>query len=157
MYTYNTTTPLVNFAREAGWNPIEAWLMGASPVISGATGIDNLAHTVTAFQDAHKPKYCADKNGRVVDCNSPDRVEGGATGGNNNPIYGNPSATQDNPYGDQIPGGVKPPNDVYGDQIPGGSGTPANANNGIFDDYFKRIVLALAAIVIIAIAVVSLR
>jgi len=160
MYTYNTSTPLINFAGEAGWNPIEAWLLGASPVISGSTGIDNLAHTVTAFQDAHKPKFCADKNGKVVDCNSPDRVEGGATGGNNNPIYGqNPS--KDNPYGDQIPGGQGGMDNPYGDQIPGGSGTPQNTGQGILqgtiDDWFKRIVLALAAIVIIAIAIASLR
>ena len=152
---YSESLPLFNFSRETGWNPTEAWLLGASSVISGSTGVDNLAHTVTAFQEAHKPKFCADKNGKVVDCNSPDRVQGGATGGTNNPIYGNPS--QDNPYGDQIPGGVKPPNDVYGDQIPGASGTPQNANNGIFDDWFNRIVLALAAIVIIAIAIASLR
>ncbi len=154
---YNQSMPLVNFSRESGWSPIEAWLMGASPVISGSTGIDNLAHTVSAFQQAHQsPKFCADKTGRVVPCDSPDRVQGGATGGNNNPIYGG-NPTQDNPYGDQIPGGVKPPNDVYGDQIPGASGTPKYANDGIFDEWFKRIMLALVAIIIIAIAVVSLR
>lgn len=152
----NQSLPLVNFARESGWNPTEAWLLGASPVISGSTGIDNLAHTVTSFQEAHKPKFCADKNGKVVSCDSPDRVQGGASGGQNNPIYGNPSATQDNPYGDQIPGGVKPPNDIYGDQIPGASGTPQNVV-GTGEDWFKRILLGLAAIVIIAIAVASLR
>lgn len=152
---YDQSLKLIDFAKESGWNPTEAWLLGASSVITGSTGVDNLAHTVTMFQQAHTPKFCADKNGKVVPCDSPDRVPGGTTGGTNNPIYGNP--TQDNPYGDQIPGGVKPPNEVYGDQIPGASGTPKNANNGIFDDYFKRIILALAAIVIIAIAVFSLR
>ncbi len=139
---YNQTMPLVNFSRESGWNPIEAWLMGASPVISGSTGIDNLAHTVSAFQQAHQsPKFCADKTGKVVPCDSPDRVQGGATGGNNNPISGG-NPTKDNPYGDQIPGS---------------SGTPKYGNDGIFDEWFKRIMLALVAIIIIAIAVVSLR
>lgn len=154
----NQSLPLVNFAQEAGWNPIEAWLMQASPVITGSTGVDNLAHTVMSFQQAHTPKFCADKTGKVVPCDSPDRVQGGATGGaDNNPIYGQ---NQNNPYGDQIPG-VKQNDNPYGDQIPGGSGVPQNTGNGILsstiDDWFKRIALVLAAIVIIAIAVVSLR
>lgn len=170
----NQSLPLVNFAQEAGWNPIEAWLMQASPVITGSTGVDNLAHTVMSFQQAHSPKFCADKNGKLVDCNSPDRVQGGATGGaDNNPIYGNNSP--------QSPSTANPPDssgdwhqediwvDAQGNQVPPNtlgatkntmwvrgagllSGLTSNADN-----WYKRIMLGVVAIVIIAIAVVSLR
>lgn len=41
-----------------------------------------------------QPKFCADKTGKVVPCDSPDRVQGGATspqgGGTNNPTGGAP-------------------------------------------------------------------
>lgn len=169
---YSQSLPLVNFAQEAGWNPIEAWLLGASPVISGQTGIDNALHTVTAFQQAHTPKFCADKTGKVVPCDSPDRVQGGATGGTNNPIYGenpqNPSSAQapDNsgdwhqetiwidPQGNQVPPNT--PGATANTMWVRGAGIIDSLTSNA-DNWFKRIMLGLAAIVIIAIAIASLR
>jgi len=147
---YSQTMPLVNFSRESGWNTIEAWLVGASPVISGSTGIDNALYTVTAFQQAHQsPKFCADKDGKVVDCNSPDRVPGGKSGGDNNPVFG----------GGEIPGMPRNPQQGDGKEIPGlPKGLPPSGESlPDFDDWFKRGFLAIAAIVIIALAIVSLR
>jgi len=146
---YQNTMPLVNFSRESGWNPIEMWLLGASPVISGSTGLDNVVHTTTMFQETHKPKFCADKNGKVVDCNSPDRVQGGASGGDNNPIYGQNPKQSDSPYYPEA-------------AIPNQSGEEQWLKDnppkpGLVDDYSKRIFLGLLAIVLIAIAVISLR
>lgn len=166
---YTQSLPLVRFSRESGWNPVEMWLLGATDNITGHTDANNVAHTIKMFQQAHQqPKFCADKNGRVVDCNSPERVQGGATGGRNNPIYGDqtPSQPPDNSgdwrrdtiwtdgNGNIVPEGT--PGAIPSDMWSRGAGIVDTLTSNA-DNWFKRVVLALAAIVIIAIGVASLR
>lgn len=156
METINTL-PLINFAKESGWNPIEAWLLGASPVVSGDTPFSNVGYSIAAFQQAHtqQPKFCADRDGHVVSCDSPNRVPGGKSGGENNPILNDPS----------VPGGQR---GNQGSTIPGLPELPSSGEPGASsdllkwfgvdgEDLLKRIALIVLAIVLIAIAVVSLR
>lgn len=155
METTNTL-PIFNLAREFGWNPTEASLFGASPIISGDTPVSNALYSVQLFGQAHQqnPRFCADKEGRVVPCNSPDRVQGGATGGNSNPIYGDDAQRKI----DALPN--RPDiTQTYPDAIQKGIGaitgvTPETVKETAAD-WFKRIALLLFALVIVYIALKS--
>lgn len=168
MFT-TTTTPLVNIPRETGWNPIEMWLSGIEPNVNGAQDVNQLLNTIRVYGASfQQPKFCADKTGKVVDCNSPERVPGGATGGDNNPIYGqNPKTQPPDNSGDWKPetiwtdkdGNIVPPN------TPGATPNEMwSKGAGVFsglsfdkDNWYTRIMIGLLAIIIIAIAIFSLR
>lgn len=155
------TAPMINFAREMSWNPVEASLLGASAIISGDTPLANVRYTLDSYYrafTAQEPKFCADKNGRVVPCDSPERVRGGRSGGENNPIYGD----------GQYPGSGSTQKGRYcydpTTNAPVPEGTPGSlcqdtppTNSAIGDDVIKRIALFLIALVLLAVAAVSLR
>lgn len=173
------TLPMVNFTREYGWNPVEANLLGASSFFSGDTPTENVLGSVNIFQIAHgitpqKPKFCSDKTGRVVPCDSKDAVPYDQRDGvTNDPLAqgGNGSgSTTASPEGytkrdiwvDKN-GNIVPPNtpgatqaDLYGKDA--GVGATVKGALGIdADDLFKRITFVVIGIVILAIALVSLR
>lgn len=175
MATTNTL-PMINFAREYGWNPVEANLLGASAFFSGDTPTENVLGSVNIFQVAHgitaqKPKFCSDKTGRVVSCDSREAVPYDQRDGvTNDPSKQDPKNLPPIPDGYQKKdiwvdkdGNIVPPNtpgatqaDLYGKDA--GIGAAVQSAIGIdADDLFKRITFVVIGIVILAIALVSLR
>lgn len=164
------TTHFADLTLEYGWNPAEADLLGASPYLNGDTPISFARFTLDQFANAFamgqdgKPKFCADRNGRVVPCDSPERVPGGRSGETSGPIIGTPPFTPDDGW---IPEEIYVDKD--GNSVP--PGTPGAQKSTIFskasglkeaigvtgDDLLKRGALLLLAIVLIAIAVISFR
>ncbi len=83
---------LVNFGTENGWNEVEANLLGVTGIFSGNMSPAFIQHSIDQYVAAFtqdidnsqigktpKPqtKICADKDGKVVPCDSPERSEGG--------------------------------------------------------------------------------
>lgn len=170
------TLPLFNFAKEYGWNPIEANLLGASAIISGDTPIQNVLHTMQTYTASfggqtpaptNKPRFCSDKAGKVVPCNSPDAVPYDQRDGvTNDPSRQDPKLPRDpriyKPDGSIIPeserqkdadGGI-PLTREEADKF---KATNEKQSSSVFDDWFKRIALVIAGIVLLAVAVASLR
>lgn len=169
MFT-TSSTPLFNIPRETGWSPIEMWLSGVEPNVTGAQDVNQLLNTIRVYGASfQQPKFCADKNGKVVDCKSPERVEGGATGGgNNNPIYGqNPvdkapddsgQWTKETIWTDKDGNIVAPntpgatPNEMWSKGAGLLSGLSFSSNS-----IYTQIFIGALALIIIAIAIFSLR
>lgn len=104
---------LFNFNTEFGWNEIEANLLGASGIITGNTPVsfirNSLDKYLMAFQEpvgqdeasrigktpSPRTKTCADKDGRIVPCDSPERIEGGRSGISLRSILGLPELPPD--------------------------------------------------------------
>ncbi len=146
------TLPIINFSREFGWNPLEMEQLGASPIISGDTPQQAVLHNFAAFFQAHGGQWpppsigqsCKDQNGNAVPCPS----------------------EQDNSKPSSGTRGYEPPEDgrIYPPEAQPGAkpslelGVPdTGKTSSIVEDYLKRSALLLLAIVLIAIAVVSLR
>lgn len=181
METTNTL-PLFNFSQEFGINPIELNLLGGSPIVSGDTPIQNVMHNLVAFNQAfggqtpaptNKPKFCSDKTGKVVDCNSPDAVPYNEREGvTNDPSKQDPKNLPPDNSGDWYQedvwtdkdGNIVPPNTPGATNNPGiwkrgaGIGDTLQKSFGVdTNDWFKRIVLVVLALLLITVAVVSLR
>ncbi len=178
MATTNTL-PMVNFVREYGWNPVEANLLGASAFFSGDTPVENVLGSIGAFREAHgfapqKPKFCADRKGKVVPCDSPEAVPYSEREGvTNDPLAqggsGSGSTTTApegykkkdvwvDANGDAVPPGTPgaQPTDLYSKDA--GVGATVKEYLGLdTDDMFKRITLVVFAVVILAVALISLR
>ena len=169
------TLPMINFTREFGWNPVEANLLGASAFFSGDTPTENVLGSVQVYQLAHgilpqKPKFCSDKTGRVVSCDSKEAVPFDQRDGvTNDPSKQDPKLpqtpdgyTKRDIWADKD-GNIVPPNtpgatqaDLYGKDA--GVGAAVIGALGIdADDLFKRITFVVIGIVILAVALVSLR
>lgn len=155
MFPSETTNTLqvFDFSREYAFNPIEAWLLGASPVINGDTPADNVIHTYGVYLRSHGydgqwppasiGQNCKDQNGNAVPCPSEQD--------NSKPSAGTRG------YDPPADGQVIPPE--ARDKKPSLElGVPYEGkSNSYVDDLIKRFFLLVAAIVIIAIALVSLR
>jgi len=112
MVTYDNPLQLTNFNTEYGWNEIEANLLGASGIITGNMPTGYIKYSLEQYANAfrfqddnsqlpdstkpsNKPKFCADKDGKVVPCDSPERVEGGKSGVSLRGIFGLPDLPPD--------------------------------------------------------------
>lgn len=111
-------------------NELTANQLNAASVFNGNTPVSFINYslgTIGEFlQNPSQKRFCADKNGRVVDCNSPERVEGGSTsqqgGGTNNPSGGSPFPEILDELGKIVPCGVSTIWVLGGKQVP--EGTP---------------------------------
>lgn len=118
MVSSENSLQIANLSTELGWNEIEANLLGATTYITGNMPVSFIRHSLNQFQNAFQqqkpdiieypddnsqisktPKSgkatCTDKNGKVVPCNSPDRIEGGRSGISLRGILGLPDISND--------------------------------------------------------------
>lgn len=159
------TLPILNFTREYSWNPIEAWLLGASPVISGDTPASNVIHTYNQYLRAHNfqgqwppasiGQSCTDQNGRKVPCPSEQDNTKPSVG----TIPDNSGDWKEEEVWIDKDGNIVAPNTPGATKntmrVRGAGVVDSLLSNS--DNWFKRITLVAVGIVIIAIAIASLR